>query len=190
MFKIQSMNIDRYKFFLEELMMSIIKRTLFSFSCVFFVVLLAACADSASGSSTTTTIETDRSPDFAFSSSGNAFSVVIDNAGVVYWDLQIDSCDDLIEEHGLVEANVLKVNILPANGKDEPYLYPNLAWKLVTENDDVPGWFTEGYEQKVWSAFDAWKSQAYDFNYVAVRSAFDATTITPHTPTAADIDTF
>jgi hypothetical protein len=190
MFKIKTMNVLIIMFSTEEFKMTKIKQK-FMFYLIrgLFIFLLAACSNPAGRSNDT---DDDTGSSLTFSSVSNAFSAVIAQDGTVYWDKAIDSCDGLIEANSLKEEGVLKINILPDNTKDAPYLYPERAWKLLTEGGVMPSWFTEEYADAVWNAFNDWKNDVYSrFNYKLARgSYFDGTTISVHQPSTQDIDNF
>jgi len=99
---------------------------------------------------------------------GRAFSCIVTNNGKVFWEIGIDSHDDLISLFNINDNNdgidYVKIEIIPNQNNDYPYLYPNDEWNLHIIDKVTRLSLEEEYKQTAWKAWATWKKQVYQFN--------------------------
>ena len=91
---------------------------------------------------------------------GADFSCVIDENGEVYWALAVSSFDKL---NAMVPDDVesAKIQVLPQNDEEYPYLYPDSEWKIFVNEAEMPSWFSDESVESITAAFEEWKAEAY-----------------------------
>lgn len=90
------------------------------------------------------------------------FVAVVKADGTVYNQLGVESFAVLLRDNGISEnEDIAKVAVVPANGREYPYLYPDEDWKILVFEETIPSWYNEETEAAVLSAFEVWKTQAY-----------------------------
>ena len=101
-----------------------------------------------------------------------AFSCIVMRNGIVYWQVGMDSHDDLISKFkvrddttDMEEISHAKIEIIPDNANKYPYLYPDGKWKLIIDERVRPSWLLKTHEDGAWKAWTKWKEQVYQFNY-------------------------
>lgn len=92
---------------------------------------------------------------------GVDFSLLIDENNEVYWQLAVSSFDKLASQVPS-GTDYAKVEVLPQNGEEYPYLYPDEGeWKIFVVADKLPSWFSEDSIDAITAAFTEWKEEAY-----------------------------
>ena len=103
-----------------------------------------------------------------------AFSCIVAKTGKVYWEVGMDSHDELIEKFKLrhrddttdpQEMRICRVEITP----DKGYLYPEKHWTLKIDESIKPIWWHEGLEKKSFAELENWKAEVYQFNFEEAR---------------------
>ena len=91
---------------------------------------------------------------------GADFSCIIDENGEVYWALAVSSFDKL---NAMVPDDVesAKIQVLPQNDEEYPYLYPDSEWKIFVNEAEMPSWFSDESVESITAAFEEWKAEAY-----------------------------
>ncbi|MBR1560673.1 MAG: hypothetical protein IJ646_10585 [Clostridia bacterium] len=110
------------------------------------------------------------------------FVAILAQDGTIYSEFAVESFASLIKANDLTDdASILKLAVIPDNGEEYPYLYPDGDWKIVAFADALPEWYDADAEAAVLEAFEAWKAEAY--------SIFDpAVLLDLQNPQAVDVD--
>ena len=92
----------------------------------------------------------------------NAFAAIVLKTGEVYWEMGLDSHEDLIEKFKLNELDTQLgiIHRIEINPIDMDYLYPEHAWKFE-HNDEVPQWWNDKYKDLCFKEFGKWKKKVY-----------------------------
>ncbi len=124
-----------------------------------------------------------------------AFSCIVKKDGTVYWKAGVDSHDDLISQFKVrddttdtEEISHAKVEIIPANRRKYPYLWPELKWKFTVDEHVRPNWLMKRHEDAAWEAFEKWKAEIYQFDYISARKPVHPFKIKATDPTPEDIE--
>ena len=108
----------------------------------------------------------------------HAFSCVVTRNKKIYWQAGMDSHDALISKFGLrddttdaEEMGICRIEIVPDNRRNYPYLYPELPWKLNIDQNITPSWLMQCHKDRALEAHEEWKKLIYDnFNYLEARN--------------------
>lgn len=113
------------------------------------------------------------------------FVAVLAEDGTVYNQLGVESFSKLIKANGLTdEGSLAKLAVIPDNGNEYPYLYPDGDWKVISFGE-LPAWYGADAEGKLLAAFEGWKAEAYSiFDPSVILSLVNPQTIDV---TAADV---
>ena len=105
-----------------------------------------------------------------------AFSCLVTKEGTVHWKAGQDSHDYLENMAGLRETgnskseySYARVEIIPHNKENYPYLYPELDWILQVDERVCPTWWSDKHIALAWQAHTEWKEQVYQFDYRGIR---------------------
>ena len=101
-----------------------------------------------------------------------AFNGVITKSKKVYWEVGMDSHEDVLTKFKSQDPEwkddkeppnntFARFEIVPKNGN---YLYSNQQWKFKLDESIKPFWWEKDYEKPCRVALKDWKKQVYNFN--------------------------
>ena len=89
------------------------------------------------------------------------FVAILAEDGTVYSQMAVESFDKLLSANDLADdGSLAKLCVIPDNGEEYPYLYPDGDWKVVSFGE-LPAWYGAESEAALLAAFEDWKAEAY-----------------------------
>lgn len=159
-----------------------IKLTAFLLAVVMAFALCAGCGSDAGGAPTGKDVTAENGAEADKAGAGERisyelaakktpvskdFACVISKSGEVNWEIGVTDFEKLAA--GLTDSGEYQcVEVLPDNGEEYPYLYPDGEWKMYIMDSEIADWFTEDSAAKVSAAFEEWRDKVYGILDVGV----------------------
>lgn len=154
------------------------KKYLAWFLALVMLLGITACGSSGgSGASKKTELEDVKSLEFEVAEKDTepeGFICVVDRGDKYYWQIGVDTYEELYEIFDLTADPSTYVNIYVAAENEEkyPYLYPEEGWKGYVTADSLSPWFDDEFQDGAVAAFNEWRSAVYSkFDYETIRAA-------------------